>query len=108
MERILSMPLNDLLFIITMILIVVVGMPQAWKERNSWWFSVVKFWFWFFPLMMCALMIVVIFAGPLVAIHGLFYWGYSTIITFAYLYVCIGMYIETKLSNKQKDFLDTL
>ena len=108
MERILSMPLNDMLFVITIILLVVIGMPQSWKGNNSWWFAVIKFWFWGFPLMMCGVMIMIVFTGPLIAIHGLFHWDYSTIVTFVYLYVCIGMYIETKLSKKQKEFLNTL
>ena len=38
-----------ILFVLTFLVLII--MPQAWREENSFWFAPIKFWFGIFPFM---------------------------------------------------------
>lgn len=101
------METRDILFMITVIFIVVILLPQAWKEDNSFWFAPIKFWFGIFPFMCAAIGIFCVFVGPIYALVGLFYWEFSPI-TILYLYVFGGFYLIAYINNKYDNILDRL
>lgn len=80
-------------------LAVFIGVPMAFKENNSWWFAIIRFWVFTLPLFFALMGIMIFFVGPVYALLGLAYSEYS-LITVGYIYVFI-VFISVKFINRR-------
>ena len=67
---------------------VIIGVPQMFKDNNSWWFIIFKFWLFLFPSAFVLMGIFAFLVGPVMAIIGLLDQQYSAI-TLLYIYVIV-------------------
>ena len=100
--------LNELLFGVVVSIIVIFLVPQAWREDNSWWFAIIKFWFFILPLMFCLSGIFLFFVGPIFALRGIFIHDGSEIVTLIYLWITCLILIYQYSNEKFKKLIDEL
>jgi len=90
---------EDLAGILILIFLFFIG-PQVWREDNSWWFAIVKFWLYTMPKFY-AVVGVLFLVGPAYAIVGIFYHGYYSIATVLY-FVTISTKLVSVYLRKHK------
>lgn len=88
------------LIIITMF----IGIPQIWKEENSWYIAIIKFWFILLPGMGAITGIFIFFLGPIHAILGLFMMKYVWV-TILYIYMGIVLFTIQKINARYDNIL---
>lgn len=82
--------------------------PLAWRENNSWWFSVIKFWFGIFPAVIGCLGIMFFGIGIFAAIEGLINLNGNLLFTFIYFWLIILFSFAMILPKKTLKKLNTL
>lgn len=97
----------DWVGVVIFLLIALISFPQAWREENSWWFAIIKFWFFLLPLMLSAFGVLAFFAGPIYAIGGIFYME-ALPVTILYAYTGLALFVVHKINQKYNNMLEKL
>ena len=92
---------------VIILLIVFIGIPQAFKETNSWWFIIIKFWLFLFPAFFTVFGVLAFFIGPITAILGIFLEEYLWV-TLLYIYTIAILILSDFINKKYNNWLDKL
>lgn len=87
--------------------VLVVTIPFAWKENNSWWFTIIKFYLFIAPFVFAMLGVLIVFTGPIYALYGFTHPEFLPVTIF-YTYVITILVILDFLPQKYKRILETL
>jgi hypothetical protein len=88
-------------------IVLFIAIPQAWKEDNSWWFAIIKFYLVIFPFMLGAFGVIGFGGGPIFAIAGIFDSNYMGFTLFYAYFIIMGL-IVMYLTDRYKNFFTYL